>query len=230
MPNTWPINLDNGKTWYVGSYVVPVFPMRKGEVDSDAQVIIPIEQLEGMSNEEIGETVRSAVELAIWCNTEELAYNYLRGHPSYHDDNFEARLRELEQLFKRFSDRSEHLREALSQIEGDKNDLEQRKKRAVKKAEEEARKNAPDPGYVYLIKAETGIYKIGRTTQLNQRITRFETNLPLAIELIHTINCQYHKRAEKHLHAKYAEKRIQGTEWFNLAPEQVEEIKAIQSM
>jgi hypothetical protein len=101
-----------------------------------------------------------------------------------------------------------------------------REKRKAEKALEAAKVYN---GYVYLIKAATGLYKIGRTKSLNDRFSFFKNNLPFEVELIHTISAVNYKSAEKELHERFAPKRENG-EWFRLTQEDVNLIEAITKM
>lgn len=81
-------------------------------------------------------------------------------------------------------------------------------------------------GYIYLILAETGQYKIGYSKRLFDRVKTFQVKLPFEIELIHQFPADDMYQAERELHSYFAAHRVNG-EWFSLSPEQVEEIKAI---
>ena len=83
-------------------------------------------------------------------------------------------------------------------------------------------------GWVYLIKSDTGHYKIGQTSNLHDRLRTFEVKLPFEITPIHAFFCHYDRLfCEKWLHEKFAAKRIRG-EWFSLTNDDVEFIKSIQ--
>lgn len=84
-------------------------------------------------------------------------------------------------------------------------------------------------GFVYLLKGIHGFYKIGKAKEPVQRIRRLEVVLPFPIEVEHLIECRDYNIAEVKLHRRYSEQRKNG-EWFELSPEQVEEIKAIMKM
>lgn len=84
-------------------------------------------------------------------------------------------------------------------------------------------------GYVYLIRAETGQYKIGMSTRIGKRIRFFEIKLPFEIELVHSISCEDCAWTERQLHERYADKRIKG-EWFALNADDVEEICRIAAL
>lgn len=81
-------------------------------------------------------------------------------------------------------------------------------------------------GYVYLIKADNGMYKIGKTQNLNRRIFEFGVKIPMRTELLHSFESDDYTAAEDALHRKYAEFRDHG-EWFALTESCVSEICAI---
>ena len=87
---------------------------------------------------------------------------------------------------------------------------------------EQSRSWAPD-GHVYLIKEEFGTYKIGRTKDVPNRYNTLKIQIPQRTEVVWSIKCRDHKRAERRLHRKYKTRRGRG-EWFALTPEQVHEI------
>lgn len=78
------------------------------------------------------------------------------------------------------------------------------------------------PGFVYLVYS-SGVYKIGKTKQLDSRTKYFSTIMPVEVNLIHSFHSNDYNKAEKKLHNKYAEYRKTG-EWFELSEEQVKEI------
>ena len=71
------VHLDNGKEWYVGSWVSGL---------GVADVIIPIEQLGEMTDEEIGGYVRAAMKPAMECHLGEVAYEEARSIKSREED------------------------------------------------------------------------------------------------------------------------------------------------
>jgi hypothetical protein len=81
-------------------------------------------------------------------------------------------------------------------------------------------------GYVYLVKAETGHYKIGHTTDPDNRMKTFNVKLPFHVEYEHLIKCDDRLDAERRLHQKFADKRVNG-EWFALTDKDVAQIKKI---
>jgi hypothetical protein len=75
------------------------------------------------------------------------------------------------------------------------------------------------PGFVYLIRAENGLIKIGRSADPAERLLQF-SSLPVAVELIHQIATNDMAWLEAELHAEYASQRVRG-EWFSLSPADV---------
>jgi len=87
-------------------------------------------------------------------------------------------------------------------------------------------KHAPRAGYIYLIKAETGHCKIGRTKSIKNRMEFFGVKLPFKFDIIHTFPADDMYDAERDLHSIFAEKRTNG-EWFHLTDEDVSRISGI---
>jgi hypothetical protein len=77
-------------------------------------------------------------------------------------------------------------------------------------------------GIVYLLKSANGLYKIGITKNINQRLTTIRKS-PIKIELVHSIESGNAADLEKDLHSRFADNRVIG-EWFQLNQEQVKEI------
>ena len=83
-------------------------------------------------------------------------------------------------------------------------------------------------GYIYIIKAETGEYKIGRSKNVPRRMSLFAVKLPFDFEIIHTFPCFDMVEAERQLHYIYRLRRIRG-EWFDLSKMDVTVLKSIHS-
>jgi Meiotically Up-regulated Gene 113 (MUG113) protein len=82
------------------------------------------------------------------------------------------------------------------------------------------------PGYVYLIRAENGLCKIGKAKNVSSRLKPFGVDFPMKWELVHSFHSDDYGVAEKELHYKFRDKRVVG-EWFRLLPEDVAHITAI---
>jgi hypothetical protein len=81
-------------------------------------------------------------------------------------------------------------------------------------------------GYVYLLRANTGNYKIGKTKDPSNRMRTFGIQLPFEVEYEHLIKSADMGRLEATLHKRFKDRRING-EWFDLSADDVAYIKSI---
>jgi hypothetical protein len=82
-------------------------------------------------------------------------------------------------------------------------------------------------GYVYLLFAENGMYKIGVSAQLDKRIKCLNVKLPVSISLVAAYKADDMFSDEQQWHNRFAESRIiDGGEWFNLGQDEVNEFMA----
>jgi predicted translin family RNA/ssDNA-binding protein len=81
-------------------------------------------------------------------------------------------------------------------------------------------------GFVYLIRAENGLYKIGKAKNISKRLQPFSVSFPMKWELVYSFQAKDYTYTEQLLHSKYHSKRDVG-EWFRLTTEDVEYIKGI---
>jgi len=77
------------------------------------------------------------------------------------------------------------------------------------------------PGYVYILKSQDGLYKIGKSVDPEVRIRSMGVLLPFAIEPIHFIPSDDYSEAESILHRRFTGQRVRG-EWFQLDASEVE--------
>lgn len=96
----------------------------------------------------------------------------------------------------------------------------------VIEARRAAERAAKVSGFVYLLKKEEGVYKIGKTVNVKNRGTEFSVKLPFATQYECVITTTDRNTLEAELHQKFKAKRING-EWFALSPEDVEYIKGL---
>lgn len=75
-------------------------------------------------------------------------------------------------------------------------------------------------GYVYILKAGD-YYKIGRSKTPDERIKTLQIQLPFPVSIVGIIPCTDEILAEKMLHRRYADKRVNG-EWFKLRESEAE--------
>ena len=85
-----------------------------------------------------------------------------------------------------------------------------------------------DHGFVYLLKADNGCYKIGRTTSLDDRIKQLEIASPCKLELVLAIETDECRELEESLHCFFDDKRAKG-EWFDLDGADVEYIQRLEA-
>jgi len=78
-------------------------------------------------------------------------------------------------------------------------------------------------GFVYLLKADNNLIKIGRTTKLDERIYHFTTKLPYKLHLVGVIKSERYIEIEADLHRTFHAKRKRG-EWFDLTKEDLKNI------
>ena len=84
----------------------------------------------------------------------------------------------------------------------------------------------PTWGYVYLLKSSDA-YKIGMAKDTAKRRKRIEKDKKMNLEFIHEFPSNDYERAEATLHRDFAHCRRKRTEFFELTPDEVEQIQAI---
>lgn len=102
-------------------------------------------------------------------------------------------------------------------------EVEEENKQAIREHESNITK-ITRPGFVYLLRADNGLVKIGKTGKITKRIYQLSIQLPYETELIHTIKTDDMDELERHLHEIFAAKRKRG-EWFELSEEDITSIK-----
>ena len=80
-------------------------------------------------------------------------------------------------------------------------------------------------GFVYLIRADNGLCKIGITRNLAGRLREINRVSPVAVKLISFHHSFYPGRAEKVYHEAFADRHIKG-EWYALTPIDLQDIMA----
>jgi len=86
-----------------------------------------------------------------------------------------------------------------------------------------------DWSYAYLMRSNTGHYKIGLSNDPTRRareMTKTPTILPIEVDVVHTFRCEDARLVEQALHRLYSLDRQKG-EWFNLTEKQVRQIANI---
>ena len=80
-------------------------------------------------------------------------------------------------------------------------------------------------GYVYIIKAENGLYKIGKSITPTSRISTLRTASPVDVQMYRIFKSSDYHYAEEVLHDQFSEKRERG-EWFRLSEEDLKYLDA----
>lgn len=83
-------------------------------------------------------------------------------------------------------------------------------------------------GYVYVLAVPNtpGLFKIGRTVDLDDRLRTFNVKLPFPVQYEHTIKSRDCYALETTLHRLFAEQRVQG-EFFMLDPADLSILKSL---
>lgn len=77
--------------------------------------------------------------------------------------------------------------------------------------------------FVYLIQAENGLVKIGKTINLQDRFKTIDSLSPISLRLLAAIETKFADEIEDGLHARFEHLRIRG-EWFALSGTDIIEI------
>jgi len=85
-------------------------------------------------------------------------------------------------------------------------------------------KKKNEKGYIYFIKADNGLVKIGKTINLKDRCKNIKHNNLLETELLFAIKTNNLTKVENNLHKRYENKRYKG-EWFSLTKNDIETLK-----
>lgn len=72
-------------------------------------------------------------------------------------------------------------------------------------------------GYVYFLRSGPYV-KIGKTTNLDERIKTLRIQLPFEVELVHAVECRDHHEVESSFHEMFKDHRVNG-EWFEMPNE-----------
>ena len=86
----------------------------------------------------------------------------------------------------------------------------------------------PVAGVVYLLQGEK-YFKIGKSVNMEKRLTQIKLQLPYRVELLHTIHAAHPLQAESYWHKHFASLRRNG-EWFELGEAEVAEFKSVKTM
>lgn len=79
-------------------------------------------------------------------------------------------------------------------------------------------------GYVYILQSDSGYYKIGRTTNPENRIKMFSVKMPFRVAFTLLIQTEDQYKLEGALHRRFKDKRQDG-EWFALHSRDIETLR-----
>mgnify|MGYP001607379925 CR=1 FL=1 len=92
---------------------------------------------------------------------------------------------------------------------------------------QDVRRLSYDDGHIYLLGSkDDGMYKIGRTKSLKNRMKMLGVLMPFEVSLIHSFVTNDMVFAESKLHSFFGDYHLNG-EWFQFEDEQVEYVKNI---
>lgn len=71
-------------------------------------------------------------------------------------------------------------------------------------------------GYLYIVASASGLFKIGYTNDIENRVSQIKSASPVKCELLISIKCDNAEFQEKEYHQTFQKKRVRG-EWFALS-------------
>jgi predicted GIY-YIG superfamily endonuclease len=80
-----------------------------------------------------------------------------------------------------------------------------------------------DEGFVYLLEAQTGIFKIGSSKNVARRVAQLQTASPFPLTLRHYFAAKNARKVELELHSHFVSRRIRN-EWFQLNSQEITSI------
>ena len=91
----------------------------------------------------------------------------------------------------------------------------------TKRRTQSPKKRPQYPGFIYLLKTDEGLHKVGKTKYLDNRLTSFGLTLPFSVELITSYHVPDMHATEVYWHRLFASKQVNG-EWFRLDNQDVQ--------
>jgi Meiotically up-regulated gene 113 len=211
--HTEQFRFSDGGVWGTASDFVDI---------SSPVVIVPTDQIVGLTDTEIGQKVQCLINEARRCAAKcqadwVTAYGTDVRNCSHHLDDLVA----VKPLLMEFAEGSDDIQAALQFMAEVESYVQRRELRKIKVRERKA-------GLVYLISGG-GYYKIGLTTDLVARHRQIGAKLPFQTEVTHTIKTSNVEGLEQYWHERFAAKRVEG-EWFVLSLEDIAEFCEIAEM
>ena len=81
-------------------------------------------------------------------------------------------------------------------------------------------------GFVYIVRNAEGLYKIGRTKNVERRIRSLQIASSSKLVLVHAIKADNARDLERTLHDGQSDRKVSG-EWFRIPDWEIEVIKTI---
>lgn len=183
-----------------------------GGLTSDADIILPVENIEKLTDEEILSAIRVLIPHAIaigidnYCDYIDYAGSArgVRGMPDNAIDKAIC-------FFSRYASRSDKAYRRLIQLEEEKAHRT-RKTKAIKR-----KRNFSG---VYVLQSGDK-YKIGMSQDVKKRVSALKQGLPPGSQLVQTIKTKDAHTLEKSLHERFQDKRLGKSEWFVLDADDV---------
>jgi hypothetical protein len=207
MSAIWKLRESGGKQWFAGWELPMMWHVEH------ASVIIPADQIEGLSDKAIGRMVRNAIRDATFGAAEFDAEQIMRYRERFPKDRLTQSARACRPRLLEFAGTSELIDDALHVISEDEQ-WDRIQKKPASRATPRDRS-----GYIYLVEGQN-CYKIGKSVDVPARTRSFGLLLPFKTKLIHFIPTSDMVWSESYLHGTFAHCRLNG-EWFDLSPEEV---------
>jgi len=213
MPMIQKIKFENGKVWAVQSGI------GLGKEIDYRGIVIPIDQIDGLSDSDIAECVRLLIPKAKLCGALEWA--------GWYDLEYlcRASTEKLQEWINEYQEYASQDESIAHMINGLYEEIERRDSNKPREKTKQISKTQTRKGFVYLLKCDR-YYKIGMSKSVTDRIKQLSTQPPFDIELLHTIQTNDMYGLESTLHQKFSEKRKTG-EWFNLDDSDIEYIRSL---
>lgn len=83
-----------------------------------------------------------------------------------------------------------------------------------------------EPGFIYLLSSSVGLYKIGRTIDMERRFSDHVRTWPVELKIVHQVPVNQVVSCETFLLRRFRDKQKQG-EWFDLDESDIEWLKSL---
>jgi len=133
-------------------------------------------------------------------------------------------------MWKKMQVESKKAEKKIEEIEKQEtHEIRAEKKLAEKKIRMEARsveRASRYYGRIYLLVSENGLCKIGRSKDVASRLSGLNREIPIKVDLIHSVLSNDTPKSEIFMHKKFAKERVK-YEWFKLSDSQMQWIRSL---